>query len=261
MGVGGRLSRGRGLAGHSPRGVAADEQWVAAGRWPRWPLAQRGLRSEGLLGRGEWAHLPGTRPRGGGAERRRRRRRPDTTTGARRARRRRGWPAVGTPTNACGAPRRAAFDYSLLFFPSLGRLPRVGRAPHELCISGLGTGTGGGGGRWRAHRVRDGATDGGESRWGGGRAPARSARYQAQQHTHGYAHPPPHPPPCTHTPRRNNASVGRGNDRRRGPHRPCPYGGREEKQQHASKQRGAVSRGPTPTVRTAGQPAGRVRQE
>lgn len=52
------------------------------------------------------------------------------------------------------------------------------------------------------------------------------------------------PPLLAHNPRRNNASLGHGNGRRRGRQRPSPDGGRGGRQQHASNQRGVVSRGP-----------------
>lgn len=52
------------------------------------------------------------------------------------------------------------------------------------------------------------------------------------------------PPLLAHHPRRNNVSFGHGNGRRHGRQRPSLYGGRGGRQEHASHQRRAVSRGP-----------------
>lgn len=256
MGVGGRLARGRGARGGcSPRGVAVNVERFSAGGWPWWPLARRGRRCEGALRAGSaWACLPRTRLGGRGWERCRQRRRPgaplaDDARGGGAAT----WSAAGAGTSMCGVPGRAAFCYSLFFFFPVFWASLAGWPRRTSFVFPAWARSEGEGGRWCAHRVRDG-NDRRQRKQMGRRVGFCALAKIPAATRHARIRPPP-PTPCTHTPRRNNASGGHGNGRRRGPQQLCPYGGRAGTATPCQQSAGGGQSRPASTVRTAGRRA------
>lgn len=240
-----RSSRSRegGGAGRSPRGVAVNVERVGAGGWPRWPLAQRGRRCEGLCGRGKCGHARRVHVLGGRGGTPTATPPSRRTAGRRRAWRRRGHLGCGRRVHQHLRPTlaRCFLLLTFFFFFPVCRPPLAGWPRRTRFVCPAGTRTEGEGGRWCAHRVRDG-NDGRRQKQMRRRVGscALAKIPAATRHTRRRA-----PPPLlAHHPRRNNVSFGHGNGRRHGRQRPSLYGGRGGRQQHASHQRRAVSRGP-----------------
>lgn len=193
-----RSSRSRegGGAGRSPRGVAVNVERVGAGGWPRWPLAQRGRRCEGLCGRGKCGHARrvlvlggrGGTPTATPPSRR--------TAGRRRAWRRRGHLGCGRRVHQHLRPTLARCFLLLTFFffsrvsAASGRLA----APHALCMSGWDTNRGGGrpvvcaqGQGWERRATAKADEE--------ARRLLRARQDTGRDKTHTTTRPPP--PPCT----------------------------------------------------------------